>query len=111
MRIYREVTGRPAAERRFLSAVLQEIAGHPVVLAGAGQVLDRLAPVPAMQLRAALARRANQHDGKPPVVRHRHECGLAIPRDTFDADLFRVDRLVGFKIVEAARGAPGPGAQ
>jgi len=32
VRIHRKVARRPAAERRFLGAVFQEITGHPVVL-------------------------------------------------------------------------------
>ena len=95
----------------FDGAVLQEVAGHPVVLAGAGEVLDRFAPVAAMQLGAAFAGRSDQHDREARVERHRDERGLAVARDAFDADLLRVDRLVGLEIVETARRAPGPGAQ
>src|SRR6185295_16731301 len=50
----RDVAGVPAAERGRGRAVLQEVAGHPVILARAGEILDGFAEVPAMQLGAAL---------------------------------------------------------
>ena len=99
------------AEAGLLGAVLQEVSRHPVILAGACEVLDRLAEVPAMQLGAAFARRADQDHGKALVVGHRDERGLAEPRHALDADLLRVHGLVGLEVVETARGAPGPGAQ
>ena len=63
------------------------------------------------ELGAAFAGGADEHDGEALVERHRDERGLAVARDAFDADLLGVDGLVGLEIVEAARGAPGPGAQ
>ena len=45
------------------------------------------------------------------VERHRDERRLAVARHAFDADLLRVDGLVGLEIVEAARRAPRPRAQ
>ena len=111
MRVDRDVAGVLAAERRLGRAVLQEVAGHPVVLARAGEVLDRFAEVAAMQLGAAFARRADEHDRESLVVGHRHERRLAVARDAFDADLLRVHGLVGLEVVEAARRAPRPGAQ
>ena len=92
----------------FRGAVLQEVAGHPVVFAGAGEVLDRLAEVAAVQLGAALARRADEDDGESLVEGHRHERGLAVPRHAFDADLLGVDRLVGLEIVERRARRPTP---
>ena len=111
VRVHRQIAGGLAAERRLGSAVLQEVAGHPVIFAGAGQILDRFAPVAAMQLGAAFARRADQHHREARVERHRHQRGFAVARDAFDADLFRIHGLVGFQIIEAARSAPAPGAQ
>ena len=49
-----DVAGGFSTERRFLGAVLQEVSRHPVIFAGAGEVLDRFAPVPSVQLGAAL---------------------------------------------------------
>ena len=64
VRVHRHVAGVLAAEGRLGGAVLQEVAGHPVVFAGAGQVLDRLAEVAAVQLGAAFAGRADEHHGE-----------------------------------------------
>ena len=100
-----------AAERRLGRAVLEEVAGHPVVLAGAGEVLDRLAEVAAVQLRAAFAGRADEHHGEARIERHRHERRLAVARDAFDADALRVHAAIGLEIVERARRAPRPGSQ
>ena len=91
--------------------VLQEVAGHPVILAGGGDVLHQFAPVAAMDLGAAFARGADVGDRKTRVVRHRDEGCLAVARVAFDADLFGVHGLVGLEIIERAAGAPGPGAQ
>jgi hypothetical protein len=64
-----------------------------------------------MQLGAAFPRGAHEHDREPRVERHGDERGLAESRDAFDPDLFRVDQVVGFQIVERARRAPGPRTQ
>ena len=55
VRVHRNVARIPAAEGCGGGAVLQEIAGHPMVFAGAGQVLDRFAPIAPMELGAAFA--------------------------------------------------------
>src|SRR5215204_200807 len=55
MRIDGDIVGGFCPEDRFGGSVFQEIAGHPMVLAGAGKVLDRLAKVAAVQLRPAFA--------------------------------------------------------
>ena len=55
MRIDGDVIRGLRAEGLFGGAVFQEVAGHPVILAGAGEVLDRLAEVATMQLGATLA--------------------------------------------------------
>ena len=111
VRIHRQIAGVLAAEGRFRRAVLQEVAGHPVVFAGAGEVLDRFAPIAAMQLRAAFAGGADQHDGEARVERHGDQRRLAVARDAFDADVLGVDGLIGLEIIEPARRAPRPGAQ
>src|SRR5213075_796216 len=68
--------------------------GHPVVFAGAGEALDGLAEVAAVQLGAALAGRADQYDREPLVVRHRDQGGL-----------------VRLEVVQPAGRAPRPGPQ
>ena len=93
------------------AAVLEEVPGHPVVLARAGEVLDQLAEIAAVQLRPALARGADEADGEALVIGHRDERRLAVARESLDADLLGVDGLVGLEVVEGAARAPGPGAQ
>ena len=78
---------------------------------GAGDVLDQLAEVAAVQLRAALARGADEGDGEALVVGHRDERRLAVARVALDPDLLRVHGLVGLEVVERAARAPRPGAQ
>src|SRR6185503_14285120 len=56
-----------ASKGRVGSAVLQKVAGHPVILAAARQVFDRFPEVPSMQFGAALARGAHQHDREPRI--------------------------------------------
>ena len=111
VRVDRQIAGGLAAERRFGGAVLQEVAGHPVILARAGEVLDRLAPIAAMQLGAAFAGRPDQHHREARIERHRHQRRLAVARNAFDADLLGVDGFLGFEIIEAARRAPCPRPQ
>ena len=64
-----------------------------------------------MQLGAAFAGRADEHDREALVERHRDERRLAVARHAFDADALRIDGLVGLEVVERARRAPGPRAQ
>ena len=111
-------TGRGAHERDQLvrvdgqgvpvAAVLEVVARHPVILARREHVLDHLAEVAAVQLRAAGARRADVADRKPLVERHRDERRLAVPRVALDADASGIDSLVRLEVVERAAGAPRP---
>ena len=55
MCVDRNVSRGFATERRFLRSVFQEVARHPVVLAGTGQVLDRFSPIATVQLCSTLA--------------------------------------------------------
>src|SRR5262245_22477046 len=55
MCVNRKIAAVPATEARLDRAILQEVAGHPVVLATAGEVLDGLAPIPAMKFCSALS--------------------------------------------------------
>ena len=100
-----------ASEGRLGRAVLQEVAGHPVVLAGSREVLHRLAEVAAMRLGAAFAGRAHEHDREARLEGHGDQGRLAVARDPFDADVLGVDRGQRLEVVERAGRAPGPGAQ
>jgi hypothetical protein len=111
VRVDGQVTGSPAAQTRLRRAVLQEVAGHPVVLPRSGQALDCLAEVAPEQRRAALAGGADKDDCKARLERHRDQGRLAKARYALDAHACGVDRRVGFEEVEGARSTPGPRAQ
>ena len=91
--------------------VFQEVAGHPVVFAGAREILDGLAEVAPVQFRAALAGGTDEHHLEALIKCHRDERGLAIARHALDADPRGIDRGIVFEVVESARGAPAPGAE
>ena len=110
MRVHREIAGILAAKRRLRSAILQEIARHPMVFARAGQVLDCFPKIATMQFCAAFTRRANQSHGKPRFKSHGDERSLAVARHAFDPDLLSIYSRVGFEIIQTAGGAPSPGA-
>ena len=82
-----------------------------MVFAGAGDVLDDFAPVAAVEFGSAFAGGADESDGKTAIVCQGDDGGFAITRMAFDADLLRVDRLVGCEIIERAARSPGPGAE
>ena len=82
-----------------------------MIFAGGGDVFELFAEVAASELGAAFAGGADVGDGEARVVGHGDEGGLAVARVAFDADLFGVDGVVGFEVVEGAAGAPGPGAE
>src|SRR5580692_1777726 len=91
--------------------IFKEVAGHPVILLRAGHIFDSLTPVAAIEIRSAHTRGADVTDSKSLIVSHGHNGRLAITRVTGNADLFRVDRFVGLKVVERPARAPGPGTQ
>ena len=91
MRIDRQIIRSLTSERCIGGSVLQEIAGHPVVFAGAGKIFDSLAPIAAMQLGAALAGRTDENKGEAGVERHGDERSLAVARNTFDAHMLGVN--------------------
>src|ERR1035441_9969452 len=111
MRIHLKVACVLAAEAGFSGAVFKEVARHPVVFPGAGKALHCFTEVAAMQLCATLTGRPHQDHRETGLKRHRDEGGLAVARYSLDADLLRVHGGVGFKVVQAARRAPGPGTQ
>ena len=91
MCIDRQVVGGLAAEHGVRRAVLEEVAGHPVVLARAREILDGLAPVASVELGSALAGRANKYRREPRIERHRNERCFAITGNSFDANSLGVD--------------------
>ena len=58
---------------------------------------------------AGLAGGTDVADGEAGIVGHGDEGGFAVARVALDADLFGIDGFVGFEIVDAFAGAPGPG--
>ena len=95
------------------AVVLEEVAGHPVVFAGAGDVFHLFAAIAAIDFRAAFAGRADVGDGEARVVGHGDERRFAVARVAFDADLLGVHGFIGLEIIEArlapqaqARSAP-----
>ena len=111
VRVDGQVAGVLAAKGTFGSTILEKVAGHPVVFAGAGEVFDSFAKIAAMEFGAAFAGRADEHKSKARVEGHGDKCSFAITRNAFDADVFCVDSFIGFQIIQSARGAPGPGSQ
>ena len=111
MRVDRDVVRVLAPERRFGGAVLQEVARHPVVLAGPGEVLDRLPEVAAVRLGATFAGRSHQDDRETGLEGHGDEGRLAVARDAFDPHALCIDRRQRLQVVERAGRAPGPRAQ
>src|SRR6185437_6470551 len=73
-----KVAGVLAAEGGVAGAVLEEVAGHPVILAAAGEVLDGFAPVAAVEFGAAFAGGADEDDGEALVEGHGDERGFAV---------------------------------
>ena len=100
-----------AAEGGFSGAVLKEVAGHPVVFAGGGEILDGFAEIAAVELGAARAGGADEHHGETRFEGHRDKGGFAEAGDAFDADDFRIYGGIGLEVIKSARGAPGPGAK
>src|SRR5262249_24647927 len=111
MRIDGEIAGILAAKRGFGSAVLEEIAGHPVIFVRTGEIFDGFAKIAAVAFRAGFAGRADEDESEARVEGHGDESGFAVAGNAFDANLFRVHGLVGFEIVKTARCAPRPCTQ
>ena len=93
------------------AGVLDEVPRHPVVFARAGDVLNQLAKIAAMELRTAFARGADETDCESRVVRHRDERSLAVAREPLDPDLLGVHGLVGLEVIECTAGPPCPRTQ
>ena len=78
MRIHRQIGCGSAAESGIRRAILQEISSHPMVLTRTREIFHRFSKVPAMQFRAAFARRPDQHQREAGIERHGHKRCLAI---------------------------------
>ena len=111
MGVHRNVAGVLAAEFGFRRSVLQKVAGHPVVLARTGQILDGLSKVSPMELGSPFSRGRDQSRRKSLIKRHRDEGGLAITGNPFDADSPGIDRRFRFQVIERPRGTPRPGSE
>ena len=92
-------------------AVLQEVAGHPVILAGPCEILHFLSEIASVRFGATFPGGTHQHNSKASIERHGHERSLSITRDAFDANVLRVHAFVRLQIVETARSAPCPRPQ
>ena len=82
-----------------------------MVFAGAGEIAHLFAEIAAVEFSAAGSGRTDVADGETRVVGHGDERSFAVTGVAGDADLLSVNRLIGFKIIEAAAGSPGPGAE
>src|SRR5260370_41167119 len=82
-----------------------------MILAGSRYVSDLLPEIATVKLGAALSGRADVGNGETRIVGHGDERGFSIAGMAFNANLFGVDGVVGFKIVEGAAGAPSPGTK
>jgi len=82
-----------------------------MVFARPGDVFHQLAPIAAVNLGAAFAGGTDEGDGETLVIGHGHDRSLTIARVALQADLLGVHGFVGFKIIQDAAGAPGPGTQ
>src|ERR1700719_2183917 len=111
MGVHGNIAGILAAEGGVGSAILQEVAGHPMIFDSSREVLDRLAPITAMQLCSTLAGGTDQNHGEASVVRHRDQRRLALARTALDPDLLRVRSLIALEIIEPASRAPAPRPQ
>ena len=76
--IHGNIPGIFAAEVGFGRAIFQEIARHPVVFAGSGQILHRFAKIAPMQFGSAFAGRAYQNDGETLIESHCHQGCFAV---------------------------------
>ena len=76
--IHRHVAGVLAAEGGFRRAVFDEVAGHPVGLAGTGEALHGFSEIPAMQLGSAFAGGADEGQPEARLKGERDERGFAL---------------------------------
>src|SRR5207302_9359251 len=106
-----QVTSVLAPKRSFSRAILQEVAGHPVVAPRAREVFNLLAEITSVRFGAAFSGGTDQHDRKARIKRHGHECSLAKTRHSFNAGTLCVYGFIGFEIVETTRGTPSPRPQ
>src|SRR4030095_741614 len=84
MSIDRNISGIPASKCGFFSAVLYEVARHPMVLALCREVLDSFAPIAAVEFGTTFTGRTDENKSESCVVRHCHESSLAVARYAFN---------------------------
>src|SRR5688572_27981631 len=106
-----KVAGVFGAGLGFGRAVFEEVAAHPMILAGSGEVLVHFAEVAAEETGAAFAGGTDEGDCEAGIESHGDERGFAETGDAFDADFFWVYGEIGFEVIERAGSAPAPGAE
>ncbi len=95
----------------FGAAIFEEVAGHPVIFAGTGQALDRLAEIAPVRLGATFAGGTDQPHVKALVEGNGDQRRLAVARHTLDADMALIHLRPGREIIEDPTGAPAPGPE
>src|SRR4029077_14683225 len=90
------------------ASIFEEVPGHPVIFGSGSDVFELLAKVAAKDFCATSTGRTDKGDGEPLIGGHGDESGLAVAREALDGDVFGIDGVVGFEIVDSATGAPGP---
>src|SRR5262249_40374334 len=88
--------------------VLQKTARHPVILVQRGDVLDELSVLAPVQLRAALAGRADIPCQEALVIGHRDERRLAGARMALNGHGLRVNGRIGLEVIEHLAHAAAP---
>ena len=83
-------------------AVFEEVAAHPMVLAGSGEVLDHFAEIATKETGAAFAGGTNEGDSEAGIESHGDERSFTKTRDAFYADFFRIHGEIGFEVIERA---------
>src|SRR4029453_11750893 len=78
---------------------------------GGGDVLDQLAEVAAVELRASRTGRSDEANSEPLVIGHRDDRRFPIAGETCDTDLFGINGFVGLEVIDGPAGAPRPRAE
>ena len=71
------------------------------VFTGAGEVLDRLTEVAAVQFGPALPGGADQRHGKAWFEGHGYQGGLSVTRDALNPHVPGIHRRIGFQVIQA----------
>src|SRR5678816_4221177 len=89
-----------------MAAVLEVVAGHPVIFVGSKDVFDELPVFPAMQFCSARTRRTHIRNGETLIKRHRNDRGFPVSGMTLKPDLLCIDGLIRFEVVQRTARAP-----